>query len=94
MESISDDDWDSWDASLTWVGEYLARGEIFKSPEVLTYMSQLQDYLQGTGLVGKSNSLTDVVKTVHRELFMGNPENYRIPDSRGRVRRNPDDLSE
>ena len=85
MESVSDDDWDNWDTSLTWLGEYLARGEIFKSPEVLTYMSQLQDYLLGTGLVGKSNSLADVVKTVHRELFMGNPEDYRIPDSRGSV---------
>lgn len=85
MESVSDDDWDNWDRALTWVGEYLARSEIFKSPEVLNYMGRLQNYLQGTGLVGKSNSLSDVVKTVHRELLTGNAEDYRIPATRGSV---------
>ncbi|MBL4895062.1 MAG: MMPL family transporter [Emcibacter sp.] len=85
MELVSDDDWDSWDDALTWVGEYMAKGETFKDPEVLLYMGQLQDYLQTTGLVGKSNSLSDVVKTVHRELFMGEAAAYRIPDSRAAV---------
>ena len=85
METVSDDDWDSWDTALTWIGEYLGGGETFKSPEVLSYMSRLQDYLQDTGLVGKSNSLSDVVKTVHRELFGGDTPAYRIPDSRGAV---------
>ncbi|MBL4801636.1 MAG: MMPL family transporter [Emcibacter sp.] len=85
MEAVSDEDWDSWDMSLTWLGEYLARAETFKDPEVLNYMGRLQDYLQATGLVGKSNSLSDVVKTVHRELFMGDAVAYRIPDSHAAV---------
>ncbi len=85
MEIVSDEDWDKWDVALTWVGEYLGRGETFKNPDVLRYMSRLQDYLQSTGLVGKSNSLSDVVKTVHRELFMGRATDYRIPESRGSV---------
>lgn len=85
METVPDEEWDSWDNALTWAGEYMNRGEIFKDPEVLNYMSRLQAYLQDTGLVGKSNSLSDVVRTVHRELFMGKPEAYRIPDSRAAV---------
>ncbi len=85
MEKVSDDDWDSWDTALTWVGDYLAKDQIFKDPQVLRYMGRLQDYLQTTGLVGKSNSLADVVKTVHRELFMGESKAYIIPDSRAAV---------
>ncbi len=85
MENVSDEDWEAWDDALTWVGEYLSKEEIFKDPQVLTYMSDLQKYLQTTGLVGKSNSLSDVVKTVHRELFMGDEEAYRIPASRSAV---------
>ncbi len=85
MEAVPDEDWDDWDMALTWVGEYLAKGETFKNPEVLNYMGRLQDYLQMTGLVGKSNSLTDVVKTVHRELFGGEESAYRVPNSRAAV---------
>jgi predicted RND superfamily exporter protein len=36
-------------------------------------------------MVGKSNSLADVVQKVHQELFEGQPEYYRIPDSAGAV---------
>jgi len=85
METVADVEWDVWDGALTWAGEYLARGETFKNPEVLNYMVRLQDFLQETGRVGKSSSLADVVRTVHRELFMGDQEAYRIPDSRAAV---------
>lgn len=55
--------------------------EVFKDPEVLRYIADLQAHLRSTGIVGKSNSLTDIVKTVHRELIDGTPESYRVPDS-------------
>ena len=55
--------------------------EVFKRPEVLRYVTSLQDYLRETGLVGKTNAVTDIVETVHRELFGGDPEAFRIPDS-------------
>jgi predicted RND superfamily exporter protein len=55
--------------------------EIFKHPEVLRYMAALQEHLLASGVVGKSNSLADVVKTVHRELIDGTEAQYRIPDS-------------
>ena len=55
--------------------------EVFKDPEVLRYIENLQQYLLTTGVVGKSNSITDIVKTVHRELIDGTPEAFRVPDS-------------
>lgn len=58
--------------------------EIFKQPEVLEYIAGFQAYLQQLEMVGKSNSLSQIVKTVHRELLDGTDEQYRIPEtSRG-----------
>ncbi len=57
----------------------------FKNPEVLRYMRRLQEHLLTTGVVGKSNSLADIVKTVHRELIDGSEANFRIPDSSAAV---------
>ena len=62
-----------------------AAPEAFKEPAVLRYMGELQKHLLSTGVVGKSNSLADVVKTVHRELIDGTEANFRIPDSRAAV---------
>jgi len=59
--------------------------EIFKEPEVLRYISGLQEHLLATGVVGKSNSLSDIVKTVHRELIDGSDAAFRVPDSRAAV---------
>jgi len=61
------------------------RLKLFKQPEVLRYISRLQKSLEESGLVGKSNSVADVVKKVHQELIDGKQENYRIPDSPGAV---------
>ncbi len=77
------------------------RLKIFKQPETLRYISRLQKYLQDTGLVGKSNSITDVVKKVYQELTDGKEENFKIPQSPGAVAQcllqfqsshNPEDL--
>ena len=62
-----------------------AREEIFKKPEVLRYLAELQAQLLATGTVGKSNSLTDIVKTVHRELIDGTEAQFRVPDSSAAV---------
>jgi len=59
--------------------------KLFKQPEALRYIADLEDYLETTGLVGKSNSIADIVKKVYQELIDGKPENYRIPDSSGAV---------
>jgi predicted RND superfamily exporter protein len=55
--------------------------ELFKQPELLRYVERLQAHLSTVEVVGKSNSLADIVKTVHRELKDGSEEQFRIPDS-------------
>lgn len=57
------------------------RGQIFKDPALLNWMADMQAHLGGSDLVGKSNGLNEIVKTVHRELMLGEEAQYRIPDS-------------
>ncbi len=75
----SDALWDALDSAVLTIDRAAQAHETFKRPDVLAYMEKLQAYLLETGLVGKTNGLTDVVKTVHRELFEGTEEAYRIP---------------
>jgi predicted RND superfamily exporter protein len=65
--------------------EAAARPELFKQPELLRYVERMQAHLQTVDVVGKSNSLADIVKTVHRELIDGSEEQYRIPDTSAAV---------
>jgi len=75
----------------TLLGRVEARGQklrqIFKRPETLEWMTRLQADLlavrdaDGNALVGKSNSLADLVETIHRDLRQGDPAQFRIPDS-------------
>lgn len=58
-----------------------AEEEVFKNPAVLRYIADLQEHLLTTAVVGKSNSLADIVKTVHRELIDGTDKEFRIPDT-------------
>jgi predicted RND superfamily exporter protein len=53
----------------------------FKQPEVLTYMADLQSHLQEEGLVGKSNSVADIVAKVYQELMGGEPQDPPLPAS-------------
>jgi len=79
-EQASGDRSYAWEEFTYFLDQEAQRGETFKRPDVLNYMAGLQDMLQKTGEVGKSNALTDIVKTVHREL-MGKEEAFSIPDS-------------
>jgi predicted RND superfamily exporter protein len=64
------------------LAEQLAiESKTFQTPDKLRIAEQLQQYLQSTGYVGKSNGLADVVKTVYRELNGGEEDFYRLPDS-------------
>lgn len=56
-------------------------GRYFQRPEVLRYLSDFQEALQATDLVGKTNGITDIVKVVNRELRSGEDADYAIPDS-------------
>jgi len=87
-EAASKERYDAWDAASLFVSEQSQSGQVFKTPAVLTWMADLQDHLltirspDGRPLVGKSNSLADLVRTVYRELMEGKAEYYRIPETR------------
>ncbi len=52
--------------------------EVFKRPDVLKWQSRLQRAIGTSGVVGKSNSLADIVKTVHRDLLAQNVDDPKI----------------
>ncbi len=56
--------------------------QAFKDPALLRYMETLQAALLKTGIVGKSNTVADIVKTVHRDLLSGEERDFRVPASR------------
>jgi len=58
---------------------------LFQQPETLRAIEDLQQALNESELVGKSNALTDIVKTVYRELRGGELDQQRIPDSQAAV---------
>lgn len=81
MNSAEDDLYYGWEEFQIFFEEEKQRSEVFKQPEVLKYISDVQEHLSKTETVGKSNSLSDIVKTIHRELFEGNQEKFTIPDT-------------
>jgi predicted RND superfamily exporter protein len=92
---------DVWFEFVDFLEQEKERVKPFKQPEVLRYISRLQEHLKQSGLVGKSNSVADVVMKVHQELIDGTRASYRIPDSSAAVAQcllqfqsshNPDDL--
>ncbi|UCD58225.1 MAG: MMPL family transporter, partial [Candidatus Hydrogenedentota bacterium] len=85
IEVAPEEELEAWEEALLFIDEERERDQVFKQPDALIYMSGLQDHLLRSGVVGKSNSLADVVKTVHRELLLGEPEQFKIPESAGAV---------
>jgi uncharacterized protein len=75
------EDMDALEALLAEVEAIASSTRYFQQPEILRWIATLQDDLAASGLVGKSNALPDLVKTVNRELVSGNAEDFRIPDS-------------
>jgi len=101
LEAATERDADLWYEVTDFFELEAENVKIFKRPDVLRYIIALQEHLAKTGLVGKSNSVADVVRKVYQELIDGRPENYRIPDTSAAVAQcllqfqsshNPDDL--
>ena len=63
------------------VEEQLNRKKAFMQPALLNWIAKLQAELVATGLVGKVNSLADIVRTVNRELQSGHDSDYIVPNS-------------
>ena len=53
----------------------------FIQPAMLNWFAELQQALNATDLVGKTNGLADIVKTVNRELHSGKASDFTIPSS-------------
>ena len=85
LDTVDEKDVDLWYEVADFFELEKERLKLFKQPEVLRYISRLQEHLEKSGLVGKSNSVADVVKKVHQELIDGKIKNYKIPDSSGAV---------
>lgn len=81
MDEASDDDYELLDEILVFVENKLQALAVFKQPDTLRYISGLQEHLVAKGVIGKSNSIADLVKTVYRELLGGDQDNYKIPET-------------
>jgi hypothetical protein len=72
---------EAWQSVQTALEEAQTRSKTFQNPEHLAYVERLQNEAESLALVGKTNSIADVVKTVYRELVSGVEEDYRVPES-------------
>ncbi len=84
-ENASDELYTAWSEFMDIIDSERQKEEIFKHPEALKYIEKLQEVLLDTKIVGKSNSVVDIVKTVHRELFLGKEEHFVIPKNANAV---------
>ncbi len=80
----------AWDEASLFVDAQQQMSQVFKDPDVLKYQLKLKDTMLDTGVVGKTNSLATIVKTVHRDLVSGpdpaeQKKNFRIPERRQMV---------
>ncbi|NQT19520.1 MAG: MMPL family transporter [Planctomycetes bacterium] len=85
-EAEDDQAYDAWDEALAFVALEQSLDQIFKRPDVLQFVADLQTFLpsirresDGAKLVGKSNSVADIVRTVRREFLSGDDSDYKIP---------------
>ncbi|HEA69136.1 MAG TPA: RND transporter [Desulfobacterales bacterium] len=85
MDAAGDETYDFWADGLDIIDRIKHRDQIFKIPEVLRYVAKLQRHLLQSGVVGKSNSITDVVKKVYQELYEADPNYFRVPDTANAV---------
>ncbi len=81
-EAADDASADAWSAVLDALEGASGASRAFQDPAMLGWIESLQADLAASGRVGKSVSIADVVKTVHRELREGRAEFYRLPDTR------------
>jgi len=75
------DEADAWAEVAGAIGSEQLAKQVFKRPDVLRYIRALQEAILHTEVVGKSNSVADIVRKVYKELMEGKEEFYRIPDT-------------
>ncbi|SES98291.1 efflux RND transporter permease subunit [Thalassotalea agarivorans] len=78
---VEDEQADQVTALYDLVEAEMSKNKLFLNPAMLNWMGQLQNELVATGLIGKANGLSDIVKTVNRELNSGEQKDFVIPNS-------------
>ena len=81
FEAFEDDDIAALEELMFLAEDAQTASKYFQRPDVLEYISGIQQAMNNSGYVGKSNAVTDVVKVVNRELRGGDDSEYRIPQS-------------
>lgn len=76
---------DFWQNVLDELDHIILEYQHFKNPKNLQYIESLQRFLENESIVGKTNSVVDIVKTIHRELFESKNEKFIIPASSNAV---------
>ncbi|MGB1298596.1 MAG: efflux RND transporter permease subunit, partial [Psychrobium sp.] len=69
------------DRSLKVMGNALRSNQDFYQPSALNVIENLATHLRANQYVGKVNSLSDITKTVNRELLSGHESDYTLPSS-------------
>jgi predicted RND superfamily exporter protein len=75
------DEPEHWQRAQAALEEAQTASKTFLKPEHLAYVDRLQRDAEASPLVGKTSSVTDIVKTVYRELVSGEQKDYRIPET-------------
>ncbi len=81
FESDDDQTIDTLEQLMVLTEEAQSASKYFQRPDILHEIVGIQEALDASGFVGKSNALPDVVKVVNRELRDGEDSNYQIPST-------------
>jgi predicted RND superfamily exporter protein len=79
FDYASDEATELWDEALLLLEEAHTESKVFQTPAALAFVEGLQGDLERLDVVGKSTSVVDIVKTVHRELREGSPQYFSVP---------------
>jgi uncharacterized protein len=85
LDVATEEEAELWDDVLAALEGAQSEAKLFQTPRALEFIAGLQEELTRSGLVGKSNSVADIVKTVHRELREGDARYFAIPGTAGAV---------
>ena len=78
---LDSDEYDALNRLLSSIDEIKGTSKTFQQPDNVALLSDLQSYLSTQTLVGKTQSLSDVIKVVNRELHSGNDSDYELPNT-------------
>lgn len=67
------------------VEQATSQSKTFQQPQYVNVVSRLQAHLSEQDLIGKSQSLSDVIKVVNRELRSGEEKDYKLPDTQAAI---------